>query len=137
MRAFFGLILTAGHLKQNNTNYITLWSKKYGSPIFRGTMSLSRFKLLLRFIRFDDKDTRSIRRSTDKLAPIRDIFEEINKMFSRYYVPGSFLTVDEQMIGWRGRCPFMQFLPNKPDKYGMKVFWLCDAKSLECNTLPW
>lgn len=127
MRAFFGLLLTAGHLKQNNTNYITLWSIKYGSPIFRATMSLVRFKLLLRFIRFDDKTTRSDRRATDKLAPIRDIFEECNKMFSKYYEPGSFLTVDEQMIGWRGRCPFMQFMPKKPDKYGMKLFWICDA----------
>lgn len=129
MRAFFGLLLTAGHLKQNNTNYITLWSKKYGSPIFRATMSLVRFKSLLRFIRFDDKTTRSVRRATDKLAAIREIFEECNKMFSKYYVPGSFLTVDEQMIGWRGRCPFMQFMPKKPDKYGMKIFWICDAKT--------
>ncbi|XP_037042530.1 piggyBac transposable element-derived protein 4-like [Bradysia coprophila] len=129
MRAFFGLLLTAGHLKQNNTNYITLWSVKYGSPIFRATMSLVRFKLLLRFIRFDDKATRSIRRATDKLAPIRDIFEECNKMFAKFYIPGHFLTVDEQMIGWRGRCPFMQFMPKKPDKYGMKMFWICDAKT--------
>lgn len=129
LRAFFGLLLTAGHLKQNNTNYITLWSKLYGSPIFRATMSLCRFKLLLRFIRFDDKKTRSIRRATDKLAPIRDIFEELNEMLRKYYVPGHFLVVDEQMIGWRGRCPFMQFMPKKPDKYGMKMFWICDAKT--------
>lgn len=129
MRAFFGLLMTAGHLKQNNTNYITLWSKKYGSPIFRATMSLCRFKFLLRFIRFDDKTTRSVRRTTDKLAPIRDIFEECNKMWSKYYIPGSFLTVDEQMVGWRGRCPFMQFMPKKPDKYGIKINWICDAKT--------
>lgn len=129
MRAFFGLLLTAGHLKQNNTNYITLWKRKYGSPIFRATMSLCRFKSLLRFIRFDDKTTRSVRRETDKLAPIRDIFEECNKLFGKYYVPGSFLTVDEQMIGWRGRCPFMQFMPKKPDKYGMKPYWICDART--------
>lgn len=100
MRAFFGLLLTAGHLKQNNTSYVTLWSKKYRSPIFRATMSLDRFKLLLRFIRFDDKETRATRRATDKLAAIRNIFEECNKMFAKYYVPGSFLTVDEQMVGW-------------------------------------
>lgn len=127
--AFFELLLTSGHLKQNNTSYITLWSKKYGSPIFRGTMSLSRFKSLLRFIRFDDKLTRPTRRATDKLAPIRNVFDEVNKMLSKYYEPGSFLTVDEQMVGWRGRCPFLQFMPKKPDKYGMKIFWLCDAKT--------
>lgn len=129
MRAFFGLLLTAGHLKQNNASYITLWSIKYGSPIFRATMSLGRFKSLLRFIRFDDKTTRSTRRATDKFTPIRDIFEEINKKFSQFYIPGDFLTVDEQMIGWRGRCPFLQFMPKKPDKYGMKMWWICDART--------
>lgn len=42
-------------------------------------------------------------------------------------LPGENLTVDEQLIPYRGRCPFKQYIPSKPDKYGMKMFWLCDA----------
>ena len=26
------------------------------------------------------------------------------------------------MIGFRGRCSFIMYLPSKPDKYGIKVF---------------
>lgn len=50
-----------------------------GLPLFRATMSCDRFKRILRFIRFDDKNTRTARRARDKLAPARDIFELINK----------------------------------------------------------
>ena len=79
LKAFFGLLLTAGHLKQNNVNIRTLWNKIYGQPIFLATMGINRFKQILWFIRFDDKTTRTFRRAKDKLAPICDIFEECNK----------------------------------------------------------
>ena len=31
------------------------------------------------------------------------------------------------MVGFRGKCPFRQYLPSKPDKYLMKLFWACDS----------
>ncbi|XP_055910786.1 uncharacterized protein LOC129945151 [Eupeodes corollae] len=37
------------------------------------------------------------------------------------------MTVDEQLVGSRGRCPFKMFMPNKPGKYGIKMFWIVDA----------
>ena len=32
-------------------------------------------------------------------------------------------------VPFMARCPFRQYIPTKPDKYGMKIFWICDAKS--------
>ena len=46
-----------------------------GCEIFIAAMSERRFRFLLRVIRFDDKRDREARRETDKLAPIREIFE--------------------------------------------------------------
>ncbi|XP_031334739.1 piggyBac transposable element-derived protein 4-like [Photinus pyralis] len=120
MKAFFGLLITAGHLKQNHTSYEVLWSALYGPPIFRATMGLSRFKSIMRFMRFDDKESRNERRKRDKFAPFREIWNRLNKNFGKYYMPGKNLTVDEQLIPFRGRCPFIQYMPAKPDKYGMK-----------------
>ncbi|XP_056633358.1 uncharacterized protein LOC130442962 [Diorhabda sublineata] len=74
MYAFFGLLFTVGHLKCNNTSYDVLWNSIYRPPFFRATMGLNRFKTLLRFIRFDNKETRFKRRENDKLAAIRDIW---------------------------------------------------------------
>jgi hypothetical protein len=38
--------------------------------------------------------------------------------------PGHNVNIDEQLLPFRGKCPFRQFIPKKPDKYGLK-FWLC------------
>ena len=127
--AYIGLVMAAGHLKQRHLCVEKMWHKKYGSPIFRATMPEYRFYALSRFIRFDDKSTRTARRAEDKLAPIREIFDEINKLLLRYYTPHEYLTVDEQLVPFRGCCPFKQYLSSKPDKYGMKIFWVCDAKT--------
>ncbi|GBP30200.1 hypothetical protein EVAR_94508_1 [Eumeta japonica] len=32
------------------------------------------------------------------------------------------ITLDEQLLAFRGRCAFRQYIPNKPAKYGIKVF---------------
>ena len=44
-------------------------------------------------------------------------------------MPSEQLTTDEQLLPSKSRCPFTQFLPNKPDKYGIKFFLLVDVKT--------
>ncbi|XP_037052002.1 piggyBac transposable element-derived protein 4-like [Bradysia coprophila] len=129
LHAFFGLLITAGHMKSCNENYRNFWHPFYGSTFFQATMGLTRFEQLLRFIRFDDKNTRSARRKIDKLCPIRDVWEKVTGGFKKYYIPSQNLTIDEQLMPCRCRCSFIQFMPKKPDKYGIKIFWICDSKT--------
>lgn len=35
--------------------------------------------------------------------------------------------VDEQLYPYRGRTRFTQYIPSKPAKYGIKVWWVCDS----------
>ena len=37
--------------------------------------------------------------------------------------------MDEQLVAFRGRCRFKQYIPSKPGKYGLKVWVACDAKT--------
>ena len=74
MSALLGILLTLGHMKQNNVDSDQIWSKEYGIQIVRCAMSQNRFKELLVTIRFDDKTTRGRRRANDKFAPIRNIW---------------------------------------------------------------
>lgn len=32
------------------------------------------------------------------------------------------------LLGFRGRCGFRQYIPSKPNKYGIKLFSLVDSK---------
>lgn len=46
------------------------------------------------------------------------------------YIPGSHLTVDEQLVSFRGRAPFRVYMKSKPDRYGIKIWALVDCATL-------
>ncbi|XP_031618126.1 piggyBac transposable element-derived protein 4-like [Contarinia nasturtii] len=138
IRAFIGLLFAAGVDRSSKRNYREFYGITRGMPLFRATLSLTRFMELLRFLRFDDKDTRSERRKRDKLAPIRDLFELVVQNLGKMYTPAEQVTVDKQLVAFRGRCSFKQYLPSKPDKFGLKIFWLVDTKTLyPLNAIPY
>lgn len=129
LRAFIGLLYLAGVFHSNRQSLEELWGTDgYGIEIFRIVMSIKRFKFLMRCIRFDDKTTRQERRKYDKLAAVRNIFTKFNDNCKKNYSPGQSVTIDEMLAGFRGRCPFKQYIPSKPNKYGIKLFLLVDAK---------
>ena len=45
------------------------------------------------------------------------------------YTPGPHMTVDEQLVCFRGKCPFRQYIPSKPDKYGIKLWAICEVNT--------
>lgn len=53
----------------------------------------------------------------------------LNSNLQSCYVAGPAVTVDEQLYPYRGGIRFTQYIPSKPAKYGIKVWWVCDAKS--------
>ena len=80
-------------------------------------------------MRFDDKSTREQRLKDDKLAAFRDIWLVFTSQLSKYFIPGSDICVDEQLVAFRGRCNFRQYIPSKPAKYGIKIWWCCDSST--------
>ncbi|XP_043285372.1 uncharacterized protein [Venturia canescens] len=92
-------------------------------------MSIKRFYSLLNAMRFDDVNSRKDRKLLDNLAPIRKVFEDFNATCKKCFTPGEFLTVDEMLQGFRGRCKFRQYIANKPAKYGIKICALVDANN--------
>lgn len=80
-------------------------------------------------MRFDDKNTRNQQKSSDKFAAFREIWDMFIQHCLKYYTPSEYLTVDETLLSFRGRCPFKMFIPSKPDKYGLKIISLCDART--------
>ena len=129
IEGFIGCLLHMGVLRDNGTPTTILWSKTEGNPLVMACFSRDRFIKLSNHVRFDGKETRSQRREKDAFAPLRDLWEDFEGNLSREYVPGPTLTVDEQLMPWRGRCAFLQYLPLKPDKYGIKIFWICDSEN--------
>ncbi|XP_028437763.1 piggyBac transposable element-derived protein 4-like [Perca flavescens] len=92
-------------------------------------MPIKRFHECSRMLRFDDRETRAARLASDKLAAIRDVWDEWARRLPLLYDPGPDVTVDEQLVAFRGRCSFRQYMPSKPARYGLKVWAACDAES--------
>lgn len=128
MLAYVGLLILAGVYRSKHEPTSSLWSEKTGRSIFRAAMSQKRFSHISSALRFDDKLSRPARR-TDKLAPFRQVWDMWTHRLMMLFSPDRDLTVDEQLVPFKGRCSFRQYIPKKPAKYGIKVWAACDVKT--------
>ena len=101
MKAFIGLCILAGIYKSNHESVASLWSEKEGRPIFSAAMSRTRFTTILKYLRFDNSATCAERQATDKLAPFRDFWIMFQAQLTKFYIPGTDLCVDEQLVPFR------------------------------------
>ena len=56
--AFIGILIVAGVRRNNKDNLEAMW-KVDALPLVRAAMFRDRFKMMLRFIRFDNENTRA------------------------------------------------------------------------------
>lgn len=130
LNAYFGLLYLAGTLHGGKMNIEDFWNTDgTGIEIFRASMSLKRFRFLSRCIRFDNIHTREERKAQDNLAAIRTILDMFVSNCNSYYAPSENVTLDEMLVPYRGRCRFRMYIPNKPAKYGIKIFILACSKT--------
>ncbi|CAJ1069796.1 PREDICTED: piggyBac transposable element-derived protein 4-like%2C partial [Xyrichtys novacula] len=92
-------------------------------------MSSKRFLNINLAMRFDDKLLRPDRHRRDKMAPIRDLWDRWSSRLPKMFNPGRDICIVEQLVPFRGRCSFRQYMPSKPGKYGLKIWALCDAQT--------
>ena len=86
-------------------------------PIFRNAMSVDRFILLyhtMLHVCHSDPDTPG---RGHKITPLTTLVEKFNE----HYEPFQELSVDESMIGYKGRVIFKMYCPKKPTKWGLLV----------------
>ena len=126
INAFIGLHLIAGTFKAAHRKLEELWDERNGHPIFRATMSCERFKQLKSAFRSDDTLQRD---RSDSVAPVRDCIALLNAALEELYSSGPFLTVDEQLVEFHGKVKFRRYIPTKPGKFGILIYWLTDAQN--------
>jgi hypothetical protein len=125
--ACLAVILRAGCDRDNLTCLHDMWTPQDGKPFYRAVIGRNRFKFFLRAIRLDNYRTRETRKRSDRLAAISEVWHMFVDNLRRFYIPRETLTIDEQLLGYRGRIPGRTYMPSKPKKYGLKIFWLCEA----------
>lgn len=129
LEAFLGLHILAGALKAHHRSVRQLYDMRDGIHLFNACMSEKRFEQIKACLRFDDPLRRN---KEDRAAPVKSLIELFNDKMLQIYVPGGSLTIDEMLIEFHGRVVFKQYLPCKPGKFGLKVYWVTDAD----NAMP-
>lgn len=126
IRALIGILIMTAVRKDNHMSTDELFDRS-SSMVYVAVMSRDRFDFLIRCLRMDDKSIRPTLRTNDVFTPIRRIWDIFINQCINNYTPGAHVTIDEQLLGFRGRCPFRMYIPNKPSKYGIKILMMCDS----------
>ena len=108
------------------------WSRKdnIATPFFGKVMSYKRFALLKRYLHFVDNSTYDANiHPNPKLYKLWPIVEHLNIKFSSALVPDRDITIDESLMLYKGRLGWIQFIPLKRARFGIKSYMLCESKS--------
>ena len=92
-------------------------------------MKRDRFTLILRFIHLNDNSHYKKKGEVghDPLFNICPLLEPLLTQFQSSYTLSKEVSVDETMIAFKARLSFIQYMPKKPTKWGMKAFVLADS----------
>ena len=134
MRAFLGILLYMGMVKL--PTYKSYWSTDalMGMKGFRHIMSRDRWTVIWMFFHVSDNNAALPREHPDydRASKIRPIIDKLVHKFQEVYLPDQNLSVDESLIAFKGRTTMLQYMPQKPHKWGLKGWALCEAKTGYC-----
>ncbi|CAB4040995.1 Hypothetical predicted protein [Paramuricea clavata] len=97
-----------------------------GNTGFKTTMPSKRFQILNKYFHISDPRQEN---PTDKLTKIRPLISKLENAFQDVYVPGKNISIDEGLIKFNGRLSFKQYMPKKPNKFGIKIWMLADSET--------
>jgi hypothetical protein len=129
MRAFLGICMIMSCVQSRHIE--DHWASGIGTPLISATMPRHRFLSIFHNLHFNDNAHASPRSSPhfDELYKVRPILDELETTFRDAFEPGEFITLDEGMIGFKGRTPLKFFVPRKPTPNGLKVNMASDAET--------
>ncbi|KAF7697569.1 PiggyBac transposable element-derived protein 4 [Cucumispora dikerogammari] len=109
--------------------YDMYWETKeesFGQVVISRAMTRSRFEAIKSNFSIYDVDD-NFTKNDSTLADKAILY--FNSVFGSKYSPGRDLSIDEGICSWKGKLRFKTYNPQKPDKYGIKLYMLCDSKT--------
>ena len=92
---------------------------------FGAVFTRDRFLMLHSMLHFPEKEG-----DTGKLKKVHNLVQHFSEQLRNYYVPKTNVSIDESLIGYEGRGPAIQYMPNKHDhSFDLKLFCLCESES--------
>ena len=123
---YFCILLLTGII--NKPSFHLYWSTDniIVTPIFSRLMRRDRFEMIRSMIHFSDPLHEE---PADSLRKLCSFLDELQFNFSTNYVPQQHVAVDEYLSLWKGCLHFKQYIPSKRERYGVKIYMLCESAS--------
>ncbi|VDI33309.1 Hypothetical predicted protein [Mytilus galloprovincialis] len=130
MRTFIGLLLLMGIIQKPSIE--SYWSTDclLSTPSFANAMSRNRFQLILKFLHANNNEQNPARDhpNYDPAGKLTEMVNLCNQGFSRNYRLARDITVDERMVGFKGRHHMVQYMANKKaHRWGIKLWTLSES----------
>ncbi|XP_069159952.1 piggyBac transposable element-derived protein 4-like [Procambarus clarkii] len=128
---FIQLFLTQKLLKYvaYETNLYASQSRFWHIPCFNTFITGKRFEMIAKYFHVYNNKSIPPGQGVDKLIKVRSLMQYLLNRLKRIYIPNKKLSLDEGTMPWRGRLSFKTYNPNKPDKYGIRLYMLAEATS--------
>ena len=110
------------------------WSVKeqYHTPWFNSVFARERFELLYHSM------LHAAPVSAEKTQKILPFLKKLVQNFQEVFYPFRNVSIDEMVVGFKGRVKYIQYNPTKPSKFHLKIFGLCDSSTAYVyNLLPY
>lgn len=124
--SFLGCLMYMGIVKLPQYKFHWRQDTLFGKSIISEIMTKDKFEYIKKYFHLNDN---LLANPVDKLYKLRPYLTRESNIWKSVYYPHRELCIDESMFGFRGRVKFKQYCPDKPTKFGFKVFTLCDAIS--------
>lgn len=133
MRTLFGMFVYMSVVKL--PSFEDYWSTQpyLSTPIIHNVMPRRRAKQLLRYLHANhsnnNNNNNSQQEARDPLYKLEPILAHLTRSFANSFQCGQKQCIDELMIAYRGRTHFIQYMPKKRVRYGIKVWCRADSDS--------
>lgn len=124
LRKFIGILIYMSVYHYPNVR--SYWASNVRFQPISDTMTVNRFEKIRQILHFNDNNTHlpCDHPQHDRLHKIRTVVDHLNERF-RSAPFDHRLSVDEQICATKLRHFMKQYLPNKPHKWGFKLYVLC------------
>ena len=129
LMAFIGMNIAMGIVSLPTLKQYWSTDQILGHPWFRNVMCCDRFMEILRYFHIVDNTSAPSRSDPNynKLWKIQPLITVLQQTCYQMYSPHIQLSIDESMIGTKCRLSFLQYIKNKPVKWGVKVCVCSDS----------
>ncbi|OTF76387.1 hypothetical protein BLA29_002549 [Euroglyphus maynei] len=126
--AFIAVILNMGLIQLPNIQEYWATAENSKIPFFSETFTRSRFMQIFWMLHLSKPTGKNVPMRT-RIQKVSNFLEYIDDKFRQYFIPYNSIAVDESVVKFKGRISFITYNPNKPTKWGIRIYALADSRT--------